>query len=206
MNIMKLIDIFNSQINETPEAGFGDMNDDMVTHITQQPVLNLRNYIDRGSFEVLNHTVHLYQIPNSYKHVFGIIEKEKFHELGNIILTPIANIMRYNNVYTIDEIEVANDVRGNGLSTKLYSFLVLNLHMVLMCGNIQFFGARKLWSRLSKHPDIAIDVIDMCTQKIIEKNIVLNHGPDNDDFDTKYWGVYRGDTDYKCFRFIMRPK
>jgi hypothetical protein len=203
---MKLKDIFNLQINEAPDAGRGNMDDDKFTPIDKKSVSKIEHYINRGNFTALNKKIYLYQIPNTFNYVFGFIENGVFNEYGSITLLPEENTAEHENVYTIDKVEVANDARGKGLSTKLYRFLVLGLHIVLMSGDIQFFGARRLWSNLSRQPDMAVDVVNTRTQEIIERNATLEHGPNNDDFSAPYWGVNRGDTNFHHIRFVLRPK
>jgi hypothetical protein len=213
---MKLKDIFNNQINEAPEAGIDstDDGDNQFTAIEEKPVSEITHYIKLGDFVIVtrtgnrtaNHTVHLYRMPTEFKYVFGIIEDDIFYELGLITLEPQGNFLGYKNVYEIGEVKVANDVRQNGLSTTLYRYLVLKLNMNLLCGGIQFVGARKLWSKISRQPDMAVDVVNKCTQKIIKTNEILNHGQKDTDYNTTYWGVNRGDNDFACIRFIMRPK
>lgn len=211
---MKLKDIFNTQINETPIVGNDDMYDGKFTDIEKQPIAAISHYIKLGDFEIITqnenrsakHTVHFYRTPAEFKYVFGIIEDDIFYELGYIILKPERNIPKYKNVYEVDAIEVANIVRKNGLSTELYRFLVLQLRMNVLCGGVQYFGARKLWSRLSRQPDMAVDVVDMNTPKIIEKNAILKHGQNNDEFDPRYWDTFPSAAKFDGIRFVLRPK
>lgn len=203
---MKLKDIFNTQINETPEVGDGDMYDDKFTPIDKKPISEISHYINLGNFTALNKKIYLYQTPNDFKHVFGFIENGIFNEYGYIKLLPRGNFLDYKNIREVDEVEVANDIRGKGLSTKLYRFLVLKLKMNLMCGELQYFGARLLWGNLSRQPDISVDAVDINTPKIIERNATPTHGRNNDDFDPKFWGRCTSDTNFACIRFIMRPK
>lgn len=203
---MKLKDIFNFQINEAPEVGDNDMYDDKVTDIELKHVSEIAHYIKLGNFTALNKKIYLYQKPNEFNYVFGFIKNGIFNEYGSITLLPRGNFLGYNNVHEVDEIEVANDARGKGLSTKLYRFLVLKLKMNLMCGELQFHGARLLWRNLSRQPDMAVDVVDMNTPKIIEKNAILKHGQNNDEFDPRYWDTFPSAAKFDGIRFIMRPK
>lgn len=51
----------------------------------------------------------------------------------------------------------------------------------------QYFGARRLWAKLSKEVDVIVDIYDLKSDSIIEENVILHHGYYNSDFDKRLW-------------------
>ena len=49
------------------------------------------------------------------------------------------------------------------------------------------FGARKLWSNLSKSDTVKVDVFDTNKCQVVYKNYIINHGNEDYEFDTNIW-------------------
>ena len=106
-----------------------------------------------------------------------------------------------SNILRVSSVLVAKNYRMRGLSTFVYKYIVNDLGYSIISDFEQYFGARKLWSRLSKDSEIIVDVINIKDNVIIDKNVELKHGKLNDEFDERYWSK---DLSKKDIRFILR--
>lgn len=93
---------------------------------------------------------------------------------------------------------VKENLRGHGISTIIYKFLVKDLKFLIMGDSIQYFGARILWKKLSEDRDVIVDLIDLKQKKILERNIKLSHGKKDYEFDKRLWS-------YKTGKEFIRP-
>lgn len=128
-------------------------------------------------------------------------DETKFEEIFQITLvdTKIPNLPGiYKNV---DGVKVPDTHRGLGIALSMYRFFSKELKFKILGDEIQYFGARKLWAKLSKMVDITVDVIDITDGKMIEENVVLHHGSDDWDFDERVWSY---DIDKKHIRLILK--
>jgi hypothetical protein len=125
----------------------------------------------------------------------------KFEEIFQIQLskTNIPNIA--GDFYNVDGVKVPDTIKGRGVATSMYKYFIKNLKMNILGDEIQYFGARKLWARLSKSVDVTVDIIDISTGSFLEKNVILHHGDDDWDFDDRVWSY---DVDKKNIRLILK--
>lgn len=79
-----------------------------------------------------------------------------------------------------------NEYTKKGIAFTVYKYLV-SIGYNLLGNKEQYFGARKLWSRLSKETDVKVDIVNIESGEIIHNNIDLHHGTDDWDFDTRLW-------------------
>ena len=82
---------------------------------------------------------------------------------------------------------VGTTLKRAGISTYMYKYFVKKLKYTIIGDTEQYFGARRLWSRLSKEIDVIVDIYDFKNDKVLEKNVILHHGNYNNDFDEKLW-------------------
>ena len=68
---------------------------------------------------------------------------------------------------------------------------------------MQRFGARRLWSKLSKITDLIVDIIDVKNNKVLVADTEIYHGLEDKDFDSRVWSY---ETDKKDIRLILRNK
>lgn len=116
-------------------------------------------------------------------------DKEYYLSILDIQLEEENNIgIKFNlkNPYKVKEIIVIPKYRGAGLSSSLYK-LFIKKGINLIGDSEQFFGARKLWAKLSKEHDVFVDIIDIKDGSYIEKNSIINHGELDGDFDKRVW-------------------
>src|SRR5574343_223772 len=131
----------------------------------------------------------------------GIEKETKLEVLFKISLTPknYVNLQLFN----VDSVVVKNNIRTYGLAITMYRYLIKKLQYNLMGDELQYFGARKLWTKLSKMLDITVDIIDIETNTYLEKNVVIHHGLEDWDYDLRVWGANYSD-DIRNVRLILK--
>jgi hypothetical protein len=98
-----------------------------------------------------------------------------------------ANQFGYKNLYQVINVVTQPSIRGRGLAIYMYKWLVKKQKYVILGDTIQYFGARVLWSKLSKAVDVTVDVIDVVNGNVISNNAVLHQGKFDEDFDEEIW-------------------
>lgn len=101
----------------------------------------------------------------------------------------------------VDGVLVQETAQGRGIATMMYKYLVKNQNMVILSDEVQYFGARRLWTKLSKEIDVRVDIIDLYSEKVLEKDVILKHGTEDWDFDKRVWSY---DHDKKYIRLILK--
>lgn len=101
----------------------------------------------------------------------------------------------------VDKVLVQETTQGRGIATMMYKFLVMHEGFVILGDEIQFFGARRLWAKLSREIDVRVDIIDLHSEKVLEKDVILKHGTEDWDFDKRVWSY---DFDKKYIRLILK--
>lgn len=95
----------------------------------------------------------------------------------------------YPKIVNINGIIVDKDFQGVGVARKIYKWLVNEQGFTVMGDSRQYFGARKLWARLSEELDVIVDLVDIKRGKVLETNVKLHHGNQETDFDTRLWSL-----------------
>lgn len=93
----------------------------------------------------------------------------------------------HKRLLNVDGVKVNEDKYGEGLATAMYEFLVKRENVVILSNEIQYFGARKLWSRLSKRIDTVVDIIDISRGIYLEKDVTVHHGNEDWEYDDRVW-------------------
>ena len=105
-----------------------------------------------------------------------------------------------SKLLNVDGVMVDDSSQGDGIAALTYSSIVKNQDVVIISDEVQFFGARKLWSRLSKQKDVRVHIIDIDSETYLEKNAQIYQGDDDSDFDKRIWCR---DFDNKYIRLIL---
>ncbi len=105
------------------------------------------------------------------------------------------------NLLNVDGVMVSDSYQGYGIAALTYSSIVKNQDVVIISDEVQFFGARKLWSRLSKKKDLIVDIIDIDSETYVEKDARIYQGMEDSDFDKRVWSY---DFDKKHIRLILK--
>lgn len=116
-----------------------------------------------------------------YDYIIGYFEDNIFKKIAKIYFNKI------NDYYEVDTIYVSEDLRGNGIASKLYTYFVKELGYTILGSDMQRFGARKLWSKLSKCEDLNVSILDFNTREIIDSNVRIYHGDLDEEFDERVW-------------------
>lgn len=101
----------------------------------------------------------------------------------------------------VDGVKVRETSQGDGIAMLTYKSIIKNQNAIILGDEVQFQGARKLWARLSKEIDVRVDIIDLDSEKVLEKDVILKHGTDDWDFDKRVWSY---DFDKKHIRLILK--
>ena len=96
---------------------------------------------------------------------------------------------------------VSDSSQGDGVAALTYSSIVKNQDVVIISDEVQFFGARKLWSRLSKKKDLIVDIIDIDSETYVEKDARIYQGMEDSDFDKRVWSYTN---ERKDIRLILK--
>ena len=137
----------------------------------------------------------------------GIEKKDVFRAIFALQVSKRnLSISKYKNVINIDGVFTDEDraFRSKGIATFMYQYLVNKMHFTILGDLEQFFGARKLWTGLSKIKSMQVDVIDLNTNEIIIDNAILIHGEKDEEFDKRIWDTEESDSYIaKNFRCIL---
>ena len=101
----------------------------------------------------------------------------------------------------VDGVKVKETAQGSGIALMTYKSIIKNQNIIIIGDEVQFFGARRLWSKLSREVDVRVDIIDLYSEKVLEKDVILKHGTDDWDFDKRVWSY---DYDKKYIRLILK--
>lgn len=127
---------------------------------------------------------------------FGITFRIDFSNRKNI-----GHKFGMKKLYNVDEVGVSKDKRGDGLATKMYSYFVKEKGYNIIGDEQQFFGARKLWSKLSRITDLTVDIVDIQTEKTLESDALIHHGDLDEEFDKRVWSY---GLDKRYIRLILK--
>lgn len=107
----------------------------------------------------------------------------------------------HKRLMNVDGVKVNDDMYGLGLATAMYEYLVKNENIVILSDEIQYFGARRLWSRLSKRLDLTVDIVDISKGIYLEKDVIIKHGLEDWEYDERVWDY---STKKKDIRLILK--
>ncbi len=133
---------------------------------------------------------------HQHDYILGYFENNIFKKIAKIYFNKI------DEFYEVDTIYVSQDMRGNGIASKLYTYFVKELNYKILGSDMQRFGARRLWSKLSKRIDLIVDIVDFENNVIID-DVILNHGEKDEEFDSRVWSY---ESDKRDIRLILRNK
>jgi hypothetical protein len=114
----------------------------------------------------------------------------------------IANELNiHKRLMNVDGVKVNESVQGLGLATAMYTYLVKNEKMIILGDEIQYFGARRLWAKLSKKLDLTVDIVDVSKGIYLERDVLIHHGLEDWEFDSRVWDYT---TSKKHIRLILK--
>lgn len=195
---------YRQWVNEMSIAKYGDWSEG-AGYIGEFRATKLDRYVlleDIGEFQ-------FYQLRNSLDFIVGkkTIETvktkigdemlENFLVVLNIqfVREKLLDKIGYSKMIRVKGVTTHIDYQRSGIAKFVYKHIVNTLGYTIMSDKEMYFGARKLWSRLSKDIDVQVDLVDIKNNIIIDKNVILHHGNYDADFDKRIWS-YQNDKQY----------
>lgn len=195
--------VSDEEIHEQALASYGDFGWGLSQTATSKQVMSLHwKKID----VIKTNTGVVYELHKMKNSDFYRVGKwEEYDDLKFVSYAEIelgSESICNKNYKSVNLVQVSSKVYGSGIATELYKSLV-KCGVPLMSDTVQYFGARKLWAKLSKAPDVIVDVIDTKTCKN-ETGIKIYHGNVNDAFDETIWSDESRDYIAQNIRLILR--
>jgi hypothetical protein len=145
--------------------------------------------------------IKFYQLRNSLTFIVGfdtteIIDtksgqetKENFKVIFKIQFTRVKKFEKigYNRMIKVNGVVTDSEYQRMGIAKQIYKTIVNELNYTIVGDEEQYFGTRKLWTRLSNEVDINVDIININSKEIIYSDVVLHHGKYDEDFDERVW-------------------
>lgn len=190
---------FEEFSNEAPLAGYGDWKPKKSTIGYKSAFVIKHKWTYLGDLVTSTNTRYgFYRSPNGVSYIAGDFittssNETLFDVAFSIKLTRHIGMEKQFGVHmlmNVDGVEVQEDKQGDGLAKSAYRFLVKKEGICLLSDEIQYFGARKLWKRLSNMMDLTVDVIDIKTDEYVAKDVTLHHGEEDWDFDSSIWSYH----------------
>jgi hypothetical protein len=180
-------------ISEMSIAGKGDFKPTITYNGGLSLLILKKDYSLLSKFKFNSEEYELYRnniIGKSTKYILGNVQfnEESNEDEFNIVMEiklsdKFIKGIHYKNV---DSVKVNHDLHGLGIARTIYKFFVKDKQFKILGDEIQFFGARKLWTKLSKMIDVQVDIITD-EGKVLETDVILHHGSDDWDFDNRVW-------------------
>lgn len=148
----------------------GDWNEGVdKTSTTSETVINLKwILINNIHIPRLNKKYEFRQLRNSLYFILGYWTTETLQTKLGKEVKPIfetifqIELKRYKRLINVNGAAVLKNYTGKGISTIIYKYMVNKLDYNILGDEQQYFGARKLWARLSKDLDVVVDKTLWC--------------------------------------------
>lgn len=152
----------------------------------------------------------LYKIENQHYYIAGyFVEKDgskRFDILLKITLSPLSSfgsMINVSNLFNVDEVEVKKNMRGLGIALSFYKYFITIMNYSLLGDEYQFFGAKRLWARLSTEANIKVSIMTYPEGKFLEHDTMIGHGEEDWQFDDRVWSY---DTDKQNIRLLATKR
>lgn len=122
-------------------------------------------------------------ITDEFDKSFEVIFKIEFNRREDVE----SSFKQYKNVVNVDGVMTREDMRGMYIGRFMYRYFVKTLKYTILGDEIQYHKARLLWVRLSKLDTVKVDIIDIETDKVLERDVILHHGEADYEFDERIW-------------------
>lgn len=136
-------------------------------------------------------------IPYSNKQMSGVLRVIwiQFRDYSRYINRLNKNLSyTLNKLYSVEKVSTLNHTEDmsfqrTGIATSLYKWIVDNKYPIIG-DEEQYFGARRLWSKLSGigYP-YKVDIVNIETGEVIAENMVIKSPKDYQDFDERFYSV-----------------
>ena len=201
---------FKDYLSEMSIAGYGDWSPKNTMISTRSAFVVRNKWKLKGTIKPQGIVYDVYKSPQGDEYICGDFIKtstddEIFEVAFSIKLTEhkgLASSFKIKSrLMNVDGVEVKENAQGLGIASAVYKFLVKDEKFVILGDEMQYFGARRLWSRLSKTKDLVIDIIDTNANKYLEKDVEVHHGLEDFEFDERVWSY---SDEKKHIRLILK--
>lgn len=180
-------------LTEHAMAGYGDWyppTDRILLKSTKQ----LKgDFVFVDTVMIMNFSTELYKMKDSDTYILGVLGDEGFSTIFHIELKRrqdveyLINSNAYKNIMNVEGVIVEKNMRGYGIAKTMYQYFVKNLKMTILSDEIQYHKARLTWKSLSNMDDVVVDIFNIDTGEIMERNVTLHHGEADWEFDKRVW-------------------
>lgn len=189
-------DFFKDQevedLSEHAIAAWGDWNPKR-DRVASKSIRSLKCDFEKiDEITILSKTFSLYKFKKKSTFILGdfstVDGEKRFEVIFHIELQEhpsIGSRFKLKNVMNVNGVYVHEDTRGYKIASTMYQYFVKKLKYTILGDEIQYFGARILWVRLSKLDSVKVDIIDIETDKVLEKDVILHHGEADYEFDER---------------------
>jgi hypothetical protein len=195
-------------VSEMSIAGYGDWEPSKEMLVTMSTfVLNKRwTFVNKIKIKTLEYSIYKLKDEFIMGNIITSSTGEKQFEIDlKIKLMEHKGIANELNIHkrlmNVDGVKVNESVQGLGLATAMYTYLVKNEKMIILGDEIQYFGARRLWAKLSKKLDLTVDIVDVSKGIYLERDVLIHHGLEDWEFDSRVWDYT---TSKKHIRLILK--
>lgn len=149
------------------------------------------DFID--SFEHKGKPVQLFKSKTTHKYILGAWAHEGIKEVF-VVITTLKILPRpdlkpfFKNPIQMSEVETSEDFRNMGFSKVLYNWFLYQDYDVIS-DRTQYNYIRKTYDRLSKNHNIKADLFDDESKQFLKKDIDVDSGEEDWDFDSKLWSI-----------------
>lgn len=103
---------------------------------------------------------------------------------------------------SVDIVRVVEEYRGSGIATELYTSLATKEKINLLSDIEQYFGARKLWTKLSKKPTLVVDILNTESCEFVYSGIKIEHGKLDFEIDDRVWSYENNELEH--LRMVLK--
>lgn len=191
----KFLDWLNEKrVEEMSIAGYGDWEPSTEMLITMSMFILNKNWTFVKKINIKSLEYSIYRLKDEFimGNVITSSEGEQQFEIDLKIKlkehkSTAIDLKIHKRLMNVDGVKVNESVQGLGLATAMYSFLVKQEDMVILGDEIQYFGARRLWAKLSKRLDLTVDIVDISKGVYLEKDTIIHHGIEDWQYDERVW-------------------
>lgn len=181
-------------LSEQAIAGYGDWSPSR-NRILQKSLKQLNaEFIKVDTVRISKEfTLDLYKMKDMNVFILGQMADDSFDTVFHIEFNERKDIERlignpeYNKLMNVDGVIVEKTMRGYGIAKTMYKYFVKNLKFTILGDEIQYHKARLTWASLSKMDDVIVDIFNITTGEILERNVKLHHGVEDHDHDERVW-------------------
>ena len=177
-------------LTEMSVAGYGDWvpSRDRILLKSSKQLKAEWHFIETVKIQKLE--LDLYKMNTEQTYILGVLDSEGFETIFHIELKrrkDLESVFHYKNIVNVDGVIVEKNMRGYGIAKFMYKYFVNKMNFSILGDEIQYHKARLTWASLSKMDGVIVDIIDIESDKVLEKDVVLHHGEVDYDFDERIW-------------------